>query len=85
GIISSQTNTVSEQATVTYIPTITNASEIFELIQNAGYTPVLTDRDLDDPESKARQQAIREQLRLLRISLALTIPLFILQMGSEFG
>jgi len=85
GITATQTNTVSEQASITYIPTITNVSEIVELLQKAGYTPVLTDRDLDDPESKARQQAIREQLRLLRISLALTIPLFILQMGSEFG
>ena len=85
GITATQTNTVSEQASITYIPTITNVSEIVELLQKAGYTPVLTDRDLDDPESKARQQAIREQLRLLRISLVLTIPLFILQMGSEFG
>ncbi len=51
----------------------------------AGFTPTLTDRDLDDPESKARQRAIQEQKRLLTISLILTIPLFILQMGSEFG
>ncbi len=85
GILASQTNTAIEQLSLTYVPTVTNLTEINELIRKAGYTPTLTDRDLDDPESQARQRAILEQRRLLIISLAFTIPLFILQMGSEFG
>ena len=85
GIISSQANPVAEKLNLVYVPTITNVSEIMDLIVKAGFTPTLTDRDLDDPESKARQKAIQEQKRLLIISLILTIPLFILQMGSEFG
>jgi Cu+-exporting ATPase len=85
GIISSQANPVAEKLSLVYVPTITNVSEIMDLIVKAGFTPTLTDRDLDDPESKARQKAIQEQRRLLIISLILTIPLFILQMGSEFG
>jgi Cu+-exporting ATPase len=85
GIISSQANPVAEKLNLIYVPTITNVNEIMELVAKAGFTPTLTDRDLDDPESKARQRAIQEQKRLLIISLVFTIPLFILQMGSEFG
>ena len=85
GILSSQANPVAETLNLVYVPTITNVNEVMELIAKAGFTPTLTDRDLDDPESKARQRAIQEQKRLLTISLVLTIPLFILQMGSEFG
>ena len=85
GILSSKANPVAETLNLVYVPTITNVNEIMELVAKAGFTPTLTDRDLDDPESKARQRAIQEQKRLLTISLVLTIPLFILQMGSEFG
>jgi Cu+-exporting ATPase len=85
GIISSEANAVAETLNLVYVPTITNVNEIMELVSKAGFSPVLTDRDLDDPEAKARQRAIQEQKRLLIISLVLTIPLFILQMGSEFG
>ena len=85
GIISSQANPVAEKLNLVYVPTITNVNEIMELVTKAGFSPILTDRDLDDPESKARQRAIEEQKRLLIISLVLTIPVFILQMGSEFG
>lgn len=85
GIISSESNAVAETLNLVYVPTITNVNEIMELVSKAGFSPVLTDRDLDDPEAKARQRAIQEQKRLLIISLVLTIPLFILQMGSEFG
>jgi len=85
GILASQANSATEQLSLTYVPTVANLTEIKELIRKAGYTPTLTDRDLDDPESQARQRAILEQRRLLIISLAFTIPLFILQMGSEFG
>jgi len=85
GILVSQANSATEQLSLTYVPTVANLTEIKELIRKAGYTPTLTDRDLDDPESQARQRAILEQRRLLIISLAFTIPLFVLQMGSEFG
>lgn len=85
GILRSQTNTAAERLNLTYVPTVTNVSEIQELVRKAGYTPTLADRDLADPESKARQRAIDEQRRLLIISLVLTVPLFVLQMGSEFG
>jgi len=85
GIISSQANPVAEKLNLVYVPTVTNVNEIMDLVIKAGFTPTLTDRDLDDPESKARQKATQEQKRLLVISLILTIPLFILQMGSEFG
>lgn len=85
GIISSQANPVAEKLNLVYVPTITNISEIMELVSKAGFTPTLTDRDLDDPESKARQRAIQQQRRLLTISSILTIPIFVLQMGSEFN
>jgi len=85
GILSSQANPVAETLNLVYVPTITNVNEIMDLVTKAGFTPTLTDRDLDDPESKARQKAIQEQKRLLTIALILTIPVFILQMGSEFG
>ncbi|MDD4042355.1 MAG: heavy metal translocating P-type ATPase [Anaerolineaceae bacterium] len=85
GIISSQANPVAEKLNLVYVPTVTNVNEIIEMVVKAGFNPILTDRDLDDPESKARQKAIAEQKRLLIISLVLTIPIFILQMGSEFG
>lgn len=85
GILTHQTNTAAERLNLTYVPTVTNVTELLNLVQKAGFTPTLTGRELDDPESKARFMAIQEQKRLLLIALVLTIPLFILQMGSEFG
>src|SRR5690606_13725521 len=49
GIISSKANPVAETLNLVYVPTITNVTEIMDLVVKAGFTPTLTDRDLDDP------------------------------------
>lgn len=85
GVVSANANQVAETLSLVYVPTVTNVTEIMEVITKAGFSPVLSDRDLDDPETKARQNAIARQRHLLTVSLILTVPIFILQMGTELG
>lgn len=85
GVVSANANQVAETLSLVYVPTVTNVTEIMEVITKAGFSPVLSDRDLDDPETKARQNAIAHQRHLLTVSLILTVPIFILQMGTELG
>ncbi|MBP7213137.1 MAG: heavy metal translocating P-type ATPase, partial [Anaerolineaceae bacterium] len=85
GVVSARANQVAETLSLVYVPTVTNVTEIMEVITKAGFSPVLSDRDLDDPETKARQNAIARQRHLLTVSLILTVPIFILQMGTELG
>ena len=78
GVIAADANFATDEATVEYNPAETNAERLYEVIENAGYTPI---RDDDDGVSErerrdeARQAEIRHQLHLTLFGAALSVPL----------
>ena len=54
-------------------------------IRSAGFEILEKHLEFEDAETKARQEEIKEQRRLLIIGLIFTIPLFILSMGRDMG
>ena len=69
------------KAVVTFRPASTSRSAIVAAIQGAGFTVV--DDAPDDPAKHSAETA--RQLRHLVVGLALTVPLFVLSMGRDFG
>ncbi|MCE5208797.1 MAG: heavy metal translocating P-type ATPase [Chloroflexi bacterium] len=85
GVLSAQVSYTSEQARVKYIPTIISQSDIRKGILSAGFDVLEEESEGEDVEAKARQREINEQRKFLITGLILTIPLFLLSMGRDFG
>jgi Cu+-exporting ATPase len=78
GVISAEVNYATDEANVEYNPAEVTHEQLYDTIENAGYSPV---RDEGDGESEqdrrdaARNEEIRRQLRLTLFGAALSIPL----------
>lgn len=84
GIIKVSGNVIKETISVTYIPTIVDIHEIYQVLKKLGYRPIIP-TDVMDTEQKAREREIKKQRRLLVTGLVFTVPLFILSMARDFG
>lgn len=85
GVIEASVNLATERASVRYLPATVGPDDIARIIEETGYEP----RPLDEGDVEAREQAIREASRRamqrdLWIAAALTLPVFVLAMGSHF-
>jgi P-type Cu+ transporter len=85
GVLESQVTFATEKARVQYVPTVISQAEIRRAISAAGFEALELGGDGEDAEAQARQHEIDTQRRLLIIGLILTIPLFLLSMGMDFG
>jgi Cu+-exporting ATPase len=87
GVVKASVNFASERASVEYIPSLTGLDEMIQAIQKAGYGAIRPDDALEgeDAELQARRAEIRDQTAKFLTGLALTIPIFILSMGRDFG
>lgn len=85
GVLKAQVNFTSERARINYVPTIISQAEIRKAILAAGFLAIELGGEADDAEALAREAEISNSKRLLIIGLILTIPLFILSMGRDFG
>ncbi len=85
GVLEVQVTFVPERARVQYIPTIVNQRELRQAIQKAGFEVFDSGGEMEDAEAKARAEEIARQRHFLFVGLALTIPLFLLSMGRDFG
>jgi len=87
GIVHASVNFASEQASIEYIPTVTNLDEILLAIKNAGYEAIHPDIILEekDAEQAARDAEIQNQTRKFVIGLVFTLPIFILSMSRDFN
>ena len=80
GVISAEANFATDEAQVEYNPADASVDELYEAIEDAGYTPV---RDEGGEESEqdrrdaARQAEIRKQLRLTLFGAVLSTPLVV--------
>ncbi len=85
GILDVSINLSTEKATIQYIPTLINQTNIRDLIKKAGFEAVILGDEAEDAEAKAREKEIRKQRNLLILGLVFTVPLFLLSMGRDFG
>ncbi|MFT3670952.1 heavy metal translocating P-type ATPase [Aestuariivirga sp.] len=85
GVVSASVNLASEKATVNLLPGVVELSAIEAAIRKAGYEPRRL--ELSKAAAETVQAAKEEERRVLRrdllIAAALTVPLFVMEMGSH--
>ncbi len=86
-LVETAVNFASERLWVEYIPGTLEVTDIAAAVKRAGYQLVLPDASTEekDAEAEARRAEIRDQTRKFAVGLALSMPLFILSMGRDFG
>ncbi|MCP5414605.1 MAG: copper-translocating P-type ATPase [Chromatiaceae bacterium] len=85
GVLEASVNLATERASVRFAPATLGTDDIARAIEATGYEP----RPLEGEDTEAREQAARDDHRRamrreLMIATLLTIPVFILAMGSHF-
>ncbi len=78
GVTAATANFVTDEATVEYNPAETSTAQLYETIEDAGYTPVKDDDNgVSERERRdvARKAEIRHQLHLTVFGAALSLPL----------
>jgi Cu+-exporting ATPase len=85
GVVEASVNLASEQARVRYIPTLVSQAELRQAIRAAGFEALEVGGQAEDIEQQARERESGRQRRLLRIGLALTLPLFAMAMLRDLG
>jgi Cu+-exporting ATPase len=85
GITDVSINLTTEKASIKYIPTLINQTDIRDQIKKAGFEAVILGDEAEDAEAQARSNEIKKQRNLLLLGIIFTLPLFILSMGRDFG
>ena len=85
GITKISINWVSGKVSVNYIPTLVTQVEIRNQIKKAGFEAQILGDQNTDAEEMIRKMDFEKQRRELFLGLLLTIPLFLLSMGRDFG
>ena len=82
GVVSADVNYATDEANVTYLPSATAPSALYDAIESAGYAPVREDSEgseqtESDRRDDARNAEVRRQLRLTLFGAALSLPLLV--------
>ena len=75
GVVEADVNYATDEATVRYNPGEASVEDLYDAVEEAGYTPVRDDGDDKDARDTAREDEIRRQLRLTLFGAALSAPL----------
>ncbi len=81
GVVDAHVAFASEQAFITYIPTIIQPADLRHHINALGFEAL--DVASGDAERDAREREIAQQRRLLGVGLVLTLPLFLASMTRD--
>ncbi len=82
GTISANVNFAKEIASITFIPGITNKSNLIKVIHDAGYGAIDLSNKSNGNDIKEREIALLQ--KKLLIGILLSLPIFIISMGSDF-
>ena len=84
GISAADVNLATERARIVYLPEILDPPEIAEAIRNAGYVPGEVDASgmPGDDTRAANEDEIATLRRRVVVAAVLTVPLFLIAMGS---
>ena len=87
GVVNANVNLATERASVEFIPTIVNYSDVKAKIVDLGYGVIEGSAGSRpaDSEAEARDREIAQQKRMLVIGIILTIPVFIIGMANMLG
>ncbi len=87
GVLEAAVNFASEQAKVTFLPTLTSAEEIAAAVEKAGYKASVQDPEALGPDADQvqRRQEIRTQRQMFWVGVVAAAPLFLLSMARDFG
>lgn len=85
GVTKININWVSGKVSVNYIPTLVTQIDIRDQIKSAGFEAQILGDQNTDAEEMIRKIEFGKQRRELFLGLLLTIPLFLLSMGRDFG
>ncbi len=78
GVLSAEVNYATDEATVEYNPAEVTREQLYDAIEDAGYSPVRGDGSEESEQDRrdaAREGEIRRQLRLTLFGAALSLPL----------
>jgi Cu+-exporting ATPase len=80
GVVEAEVNYATDEAQVTYNPAAVSLDELYDAVEEAGYSPVREESDDDessgqDARDAAREAEIRKQLRLTLFGAALSAPM----------
>ncbi len=85
GVTSASVNLATERATVRIADGTSNASRLSEAVKAAGYTASEVSNDRSEESEPDRREAEFHSLKIsLAIAAILTLPVFVLEMGSHF-
>ena len=85
GITKININWISGKVSVNYIPTLVTQVDIRDQIKKAGFEAQILGDQNANTEELVRKIEFEKQRRDLFLGLLLTIPLFIVSMGRDFG
>jgi Cu+-exporting ATPase len=85
GVVDAGANYATDEAQVTYLPSVVSPSDLYAAVEDAGYSPVHEDETggSDEGDSSvdrrdaARNEAMRKQRRLTRFGATLSLPLLV--------
>ncbi len=84
GVLEANANYATDEATVTYDPSVSERAALYAAIEDAGYEPVREEGEDDtDAREEARQADIAEKRRLLLFGAVLSAP-FLLFLADAF-
>lgn len=78
-------NWVAGKIRVKYVPTLIDLTDLRKVIQQVGFDATILNEGEHDAEEQARLKEFAKHRRELLLGLALTIPLFVISMGRDFG
>ncbi|KIN62916.1 Copper-translocating P-type ATPase [Sulfitobacter noctilucicola] len=83
GVIEAQVNLADETASVTFVPGVVSIQELENASTDAGYPAKATDSDDAQDRAVERDAATMQHRRDFLIAAALTLPVFVLEMGGH--
>ncbi|AUT48290.1 heavy metal translocating P-type ATPase [Achromobacter sp. AONIH1] len=85
GVAQAQVNLATERARVAFDPTAADAQALVDAVGKIGYEarPIAAEDDHAERQAEARDAEARRLKQAFGISLALTLPVFVLEMGSH--
>lgn len=84
GILAATVSSVSNKASVQYLPTMVGQGDLRRIIEAAGFKAIVTEgASSEDAEALAREAEFRHQRRRLVIGIVFTLPLFVLSMLKD--
>ncbi|MGO8083070.1 heavy metal translocating P-type ATPase [Rhizobium leguminosarum] len=84
GVTEANVNLATEKATIRYVSGATTSAALSAAIRNAGYETKATVNVATEDQEDRRDVEIRSLARQLLLSAVLTLPLFVMEMGSHF-